>query len=285
MSARVSSTAPPVRERPRWLNPATTLAVVFGLLLSVYLLPPDTSLAQLRSTGVLRACVPSLHPPLITADAERPGVEVELLRYIAEHLGVRLSLNTNSSMGRDINPRSWRLNRAQCQIIAGGVLVSDTTRSYVDTTTPYLEAGWALVETQPATASLRDVSVGVFAGFSGFDRIALSRFLRAAGADVHIVNSRAALIEGLRSGEFTLAVTESLGARSIAGENGWTVRWLSHNLERFPVAFGLWKGDLTLKRAVDAAMRDLIVSSVVQALIERYNLQPIDDTFEETVGS
>jgi polar amino acid transport system substrate-binding protein/cystine transport system substrate-binding protein/membrane-bound lytic murein transglycosylase F len=281
-----TSTAPPIRERPRWLDSSITLAVVFGLLLAVYLLPPDTSLAELRRIGVLRACVPSDHPPLVTADAERPGIEVELLGLVAERLGVRLSLNTNSSMGRDINPRNWRVNRAQCQILAGGVLVTDTTRSYLDTTPPYLQAGWALIETQPATESLRDAKVGFFAGFSGFDRIALSRFLRAAGADVEIVNSREELIQGLSAGALDLGVTESLGAGSIAGGNGWTVRWLSGKLERYPVAFGLWKGDLTLKRAVEQVMQELEASSMVRTLIERYELRPIDDTFDEgTAGT
>ena len=37
-----------------------------------------------------------------------------------------LVLSENRAMGRDFNPRNWGLNRAQCQVIAGGVVDSDS---------------------------------------------------------------------------------------------------------------------------------------------------------------
>ena len=41
---------------------------IFGLLAAVNFLPPDTSLGEVRAAGVLRACVPTAYPPLVTGD-------------------------------------------------------------------------------------------------------------------------------------------------------------------------------------------------------------------------
>lgn len=264
-------------ERPRWLDPAITLGVGLGLLACVYLLPPDTSLAEVRRAGVLRVCVPEVQPPLITGNSERPGFEVELLQALAQDLGVRLAFNVNSSMGRDINPRNWRLTRAQCQVIAGGVVASDTTRSYLDTTPPHLATGWALLEPPPPIATLEDAAVGFLAGFSGFDRIAIGRWLRAAGADIDILRSREELADGLMTGTLDAAITEALAAWSIARDYGWVARLLSGDLDTYFIAFGLWKGDLTLKRAIVASMERLRESGVIASLLDRYELAPIED--------
>ena len=57
---------------------------IFGLLGGVYLLPPDTSLAEVRKAGVLRACMPPSYPPLVTGDRDAPGIDVELLQALAK---------------------------------------------------------------------------------------------------------------------------------------------------------------------------------------------------------
>ncbi len=45
-------------------------------------------------------------------------------------------------------------------------------------------------------------------------------------------------------------VTEMLLAEQIAAREGFSAEWAPEELPRFPVVFGLWKGDLTLKRAI-----------------------------------
>src|SRR5690606_4476162 len=123
--------------------------------------------------------------------------------------GLRLVLNVSNTMGRDINPRNWRLTRAQCNVIAGGVLASNTTRSYLETTRPHLEAGWVALDAG-YQGELDGATAAVFPGFSGFDRIALSQFLRNRGVEIRVVNSGAALAEAIRSGEVDFGITESI---------------------------------------------------------------------------
>jgi polar amino acid transport system substrate-binding protein/cystine transport system substrate-binding protein/membrane-bound lytic murein transglycosylase F len=261
-------------ERPRWIGDLITVAGIATLFGVVYLLPPDTSLAQIKQAGILRICVPTLYPPLVTGKPDLPGFDIDFAQAIARRLEVRLVVNTNPAMGRDFNPRNWNLTRAQCQMLAGGVVVSDLTRSFLDTTPPHLQTGWALVAAN-VPGGLQDAKVGFYAGLVGLDRIALSRFLQGQKARIEIVASAEALGEGLRSGRFDAGVSEALMARQIAGTLGSQVAWLPESLGRFPVAFGLWKGDLTLKRRLVEVIDDLDREGLVRELTRRYQIAPI----------
>jgi ABC-type amino acid transport substrate-binding protein len=250
--------------------------VVVLLLAAVNFLPPDTSLREVMRHGVLRVCVPDEFPPLVTRDAGAPGLDIEILRSIASDMGIRLALVRNSSIGRDFNPRNWRVTRAQCQVVAGGVIASPATRSFLETTRPHLQTGWAAIAPRD-DVQLLGSTIGFFAGVSGLDRIALSRYLREQGASVRVVNDSSAMIDGLRTGAFAAGVTESLAARQIASTLDADVMWLPQELGRHPVAFGLWKGDLTLKRRIERKLAALAASGQLEALIEQYGIAPIDD--------
>ncbi len=245
------------------------LAAFFGLF---WVLPPDTSLAQVRRSGVLRACVPDLRPPLVTADPHRPGIEVDLLQAIAQHLGVTLALQRTSRMDLNFNPRDWHVSRAQCSVLAGGIVATRNTRSFLDTTPPYLETGWALLRSEtdksPKTLSVYPVS-------SGLDRIALARKLGSLNIDAKIVSTPGELVDSIASGKVDGGVTEALTARGLAEKESWQVNWLSADLGTQQVTFGLWKGDLTLKRAIVDALEQLRESRHIEALLSTYAMSPI----------
>jgi polar amino acid transport system substrate-binding protein/cystine transport system substrate-binding protein/membrane-bound lytic murein transglycosylase F len=264
-------------ERPRWVGDLITLTAIAALFGAVYLLPPDTSLAEVERAGALGVCVPTLYPPLVTGKTDAPGFDVEFVQAIVRRLGVRMVVNANAAMGRDFNPRTWNVTRAQCQMLAGGVVASDATRSFLDTTPPHLETGWAMVAAQ-MPARLDGVNVGVYTGLAGLDRLGLSRLLRAANARVEVVPSAEALTDALRAGRIDAGISEALMARQIAGTLGLQVAWMPAPLARYPVAFGLWKGDLTLKRRLAAVIKELEGEGLARELASRYRIAPIDAT-------
>jgi ABC-type amino acid transport substrate-binding protein len=264
--------------RRRLWSDLGAIVVVVGLLAAVSFLPPDTTLAQVRATGVLRVCVPDAFPPLVTGRADEPGVDVEILHTVADELGVRLQLVRNSAIGRDFNPRNWRVTRAQCLLIAGGVVDTTTTRGFLVVTTPHLETGWVAVTRAGETpTSLEGVPVGFYAGITGLDRLALSRWLRDQGAEVTVVSSRSDAASGLEQGRYDVLVSEALTARGIAGELGASPAWLPVTTAPIPVGFGMWKGDLTLERAVEAVLRGMRRDGRLAAITDRYELVPADD--------
>ncbi len=244
-------------------------ALIFGLLLAVNFLPPDTSLGEVHAAGVLRACVPTSYPPLVTGNAEAPGIDIELLRRLAKDMDVRLEVSANAAIGRDFNPRNWHITRAQCDVLAGGVVASPQTRSFLETSPPYAETGWAFVLRQPI-GELAGRRAGVLAAISGLDRLALSRFLRERNVELTIVADAGELAQGLREGKLDLGVTEYLLAGQMAAKEGWKVEWAPLQLPRYPLVLGLWKGDLTLKRAIVSGLEKLERDGEVAAIMSRY---------------
>jgi polar amino acid transport system substrate-binding protein/cystine transport system substrate-binding protein/membrane-bound lytic murein transglycosylase F len=253
-----------------------SVAVVLGLLLLVTLLPPDTSLSEVLASRTLRVCVPTAYPPLVTGDPDRPGIDIEILTAVAKHLGVRLLIGTNDAMGRDFNPRHWGVTRASCQVLAGGVVDSPLTRSFLDTGPAYAETGWAVISPQPL-ADLSGRTIGALNVISGLDRIALASYLRREGVAVRVVARSEALVEGITDGEFEGGVTEALLAGQLAATHGWSVELLPAEIGRDDLVFGLWKGDLTLKRKIVQAFDRMKADGTLAEILERYgaaNLGP-----------
>jgi ABC-type amino acid transport substrate-binding protein len=213
--------------------------------------------------------MPPLYPPLVTGTPEAPGLDVELLRALAARLGLRLAISPNEAMGQDFNPRNWRVTRAQCEVLAGGVVASPVTRSFLETSPTYAQTGWGFVALRPI-GELSGRRAGVFIGISGLDRIALSRFLRTHDVQVTIAASAADLANGLRQGRFDFGVTEMLLAGSIASREGWAVQWAPPELPRFPLVLGLWKGDITLKRAIVDGLERLQRNGEIEKILSRY---------------
>lgn len=255
----------------------SAITIVAALLLAVNFLPTDRTLDEVRSSGVLRACVPNTYPPLVTESSGAPGVDIEILQQVAEELGVRLLLVRNSAIGRDFDPRNWRLTRAQCVVIAGGVVDTQATRGYLVVTPPHLETGWAAVVLDEHPDTLEGARVGFYSGLTGLDRLALGRWLRDRGADVTIVSNRDEARDGLERGRFDVVVSEALTARSIASEVGGHAVWLPITSDRAPIGFGMWKGDLTLERAVARALSVIERDGRRADILSRYALAPIAD--------
>lgn len=263
-----------MKSRQRGVRDLLSVATIVGLLAAATLLPPDTSLRVLRQRGVLRVCVPTSYPPLVIAGSAQPGIDVELVTAIASELGVRLQLVANPSIGADYNPRNWRITRSQCEMVAGGVLATDLTRSFLETTPPHLSTGWAVVSSGTQT-TLADRPVAFAPGATGLDRIALSHYFRSIGAEVRTLPDLTALEAALLDGSVAFGVSEGLAARVVAGRHGWSVAYLPDPLAPAPVALGLWKGDLTLLRAVRAILARMRSRGELEALVNEYELAPI----------
>lgn len=250
------------------------IATVIALLLMVGLLPPDTSLSEVQRIGTLKVCVPTAYPPLVTGDAAKPGIDVEILQAVAAKIGVRLAVNENPAMGRDFNPRNWRLTRGACEVIAGGVVDTNLTRSFLETSPFYAVTGWATVSPLPLEG-LGGRKVAVLALISGLDRQGLSSYLRANDISVRVMPAAPDFVTAIASGEVDAGITEALLGASLADPKGWTVALMPPELVRYRLVFGLWKGDLTLKRSIVQALGQLEADGTLAAILGRYGVQRV----------
>lgn len=262
----------PIRKSPRWLAGAINIIAVAGLLYLATFLPPDTSLDVMRGGGTLRVCVPQSAPPLVTGDASAPGYDIEVLEHLAEQLNVRLHLNYNPAIGQDFNPRNWRLTRAQCSIVAGGVIDSTATRGFLQLLATGITSGWAAIV--PDDAPLHPAEAVAVLPSQGLDRLALSGFLREKGIRAVPARSPENLAAALEAGTADMAIADrfTIGAVPVE-EMDIRIIWLPEPpFTRLPLAFGLWKGDLTLMRALRDGMAELERNGTLQTIAERYGL-------------
>ena len=263
-----------MREVRRIAGDLAGLALVAGLLLLLNFLPPDTSLSEVEETGALRACIPQSYPPLVTGDPEKPGIDVALLEALAGHMDVRLSLNPVAAMGRDFNPRNWGITRANCQVLAGGVVNSAQTRAFLDTGPPYAATGWALIAPEPVE-DIEGLTLGALTLVSGLDRLEVSGHLRHRSVTVRVMRNADMLVAGIRGGALDGGISEALLASGLAAENGWWTAPLSDDLARYNLAIGLWKGDLTLKRRITKAFDQMAADGTLAAILGRYGVTPL----------
>lgn len=260
--------------------------LVLTPLAAIYLLPPDTSLAEIRKSGALTACLPDRYPPLVTGDSSKPGLEIELLRALAGELHLALETIAEPAMTRDFNPRNWRLTRAECAVIGGGIVGSAATRAFLDTTQSYAESGWTLIARDPA-ADLAGKRVGVLTSLATLDRVALASDLRARSAEILLVTSPEALVAGLAGRRFDAAISERLLAQSLDLPPDFRIAPLPGTLGHAPLVLGLWKGDLTLKRALARAFDALDRAGTLAAIRGRYgatSLMTQQQTGEQLLG-
>ncbi len=247
------------------------LGVMMALLGGATMLQPDTSLQLVQEAGVLRVCVPQSFPPLVNDNRTNPGFDISILEEIAKRSGLRLSTNVSATMGRDFNPANWRITRAQCEVVAGGVVTSRMTRSFLETIDTGIENGWVMISKGAAPA--KGARVGVYPGFAGLDRLKLSAWLREAGLQISLASSPEELSQGLKSGQFEAAVASSLDALQVVNATpGFSTNWLPESLGRFAFGLGLWKGDVTLKRRVLSAWRAMEQDGFVARQKQRYGL-------------
>ncbi len=146
---------------------------------------------------------------------------------------------------------------------------STLTRSFLDTGPPYARTGWAILAPEPLEG-IDGLTLGALTIISGLDRIGLASHLRGHDVTVRVVRSGEALVEGIASGELDGGITEALLAGGLAADNGWWVASMSDELARYNLVFGLWKGDLTLKRKIVRAFRQLDADGTLAAILNRY---------------
>ena len=157
--------------------------------------------------------------------------------------------------------------------MAGGVVDTPTTRSFLDVTQPHAETGWVELSIDQGVMLEPDLagkSVGVLTGTSGIDRLALSSYLRSRNVNATVVQGADELAAGLIGGRFDRGIAEALTGERIAADHGWPVSWLPGFASRYQLVFGLWKGDLTLKRAFNKALSALDEDGTTDAIRNTY---------------
>lgn len=242
---------PPPKLR-RWRPSGSTVFIAVGVLayLGLRQLPPDNSLALVRQSGVLSVCIPPELPPFVTATEDgAQGREAELLRRAAARIGTTLEWNLQASWGTTPDPVDWGLRPESCQVLAGGIVVSPETQALMQPL-PYAETGWALLTLDPAGP------LGVLANHWGLNAEEAYDWADRQGQEFTAYDHAGEALAALRRGEVGRVLALREEAEWLRGQlpGAWVGE--VRELPRHTLALGLWKNNITLKRALTAALPD-----------------------------
>ena len=277
-----------------WRSTVINLGTIFVLLMAVSFLPADTSLSQIKDRGALKLCVPAGYPPFVTGDPQHPGYDIELVQAVADKIGVRLAVNKMESIGRDFNPRNWMLSRGQCDMLAGGVADTVRMRNFMQTIPTDIQLGWMLLSPDGHIPQKGD-QIFVIPGNTGLNRLELSGWLRNQGLNAQSISMKAGEIQvaqqvftAIANGNVQGLVAENFTACSLLKAKGTETNvkasWVFSSEtektdgqtsssgvgETYSMALSLWKGDVTLKRAVEKALQQLDKDGKIAELREFY---------------
>ena len=118
----------------------------------------DGSALTLVASGTLTVCTDSPYPPMeFEQDGEFTGFDIELMRAIAEDLGLELAVN---NIGFDPITSGIAMESDECDIAAASITITDEREENIDFSDPYFTADQSLlVSTESGITDL--------AGFSG----------------------------------------------------------------------------------------------------------------------
>lgn len=245
------------------------LAIGVAVLLGISLLPTDTSLREAQRSGALSVCLPDRLAPLVTGDAARPGIEVELLQEIAAELGLRLNIRRIAAMGRDFDPAGARISRGQCAVLGGGLIDTPALRGFLDVTSGYMETGLVAISISPRDLD-KARAVILAQAVQGIDRTGLSALLRGRGVEFGLTRDRQDIARALSEDRADIAILAAFEGRVLASENGYVLQPLPAPFGSGTRVFGLWKGDLTLKRAIEHGLGKIRDDGRLSRILARY---------------
>jgi|GEM_PF-2277574 len=258
------------RALPTPLRAMLPLALSFAVVLGVNFLPSDTALEDINAAGRITVCAPRDMGLLATRDAARPGFEIELIEEVARRSGWRVAVTRNVAMGREFNPGNWRISRATCRILVGGMRDNAWSKSLLELGEPYLSSSWVWVAPPGAAWPPQETvfSPGVFA----LDRAPLGTYLRENGIKVAPVKTPDELVEALHAGQLANAITDSTTATFLAQNHDLTVSPLPEGPAPTDLSFGVWKGDTSLRLHIDYVIDQMRNDDFIEGLRDKYGM-------------
>jgi polar amino acid transport system substrate-binding protein len=228
-------------------------------------LPPDTGMARVHASGVLRVAMDGSYPPFAVAapDGSLHGLDVDLARAIAKQLGASLQLLNISEDG------------LPDALIAGqaDVVISEQhpdPRLRLAYSAPYYNAGLVLLvaardDQVAGFAALRGRTVGVELGSDADEWL---RRQHLAAVQEQRYDSVAGAVAALAGGAIAGVVTDAPSAGGFL-QQGAELRVAGPALTEEPYVVAAAPQNLSLIRAVNATLTMLRADGTLQALVQR----------------
>ena len=145
--------------------------------------------------GVLRVAVRPLAPFVIYENRAYSGFEVDLVRFLAARLGMRVEIHTVDTVAKQIDD----VNRGAARLALGGVAITGSREQIVDFTLPVLDTGLTIMAPVRSSRSIGARVTGFFRAVGSSD---LPWLLMVFGAAVLIAAHLVWLLERRHNPDF-----------------------------------------------------------------------------------
>jgi polar amino acid transport system substrate-binding protein len=245
---------------------------------------------NIRERGELVVSMDPANMPYSGAKGEHPGIDVELAKALAQHLGVKLRIDW-----LDIQHETaiGRLLDHQCDLVLGEAVAENTVADDEELvgkvlySRPYYGTGYVLVERKdsPRVRSLTELKGGKSQRLGTEAGSIADYSLRQRGYLRRLFRNQLATLKALNDGDIDYAY--------VWANVGWTL-YVSpdFNLKLVPdyvpedhwnIAVAMCRGDDELKRHVDVVLDALIKDGTVSRILTAYHV-PWYAPFPERTG-
>jgi ABC-type amino acid transport substrate-binding protein len=242
--------------------------------------PPDTW-RRVRDHGELVVSMDPANLPYSGAKDDRPGFDVELARTLADRLKVKLRLEW-----LDIHRETavGELIQGRCDLVFGEAVAANTVADDEPLagkllySRPYYGTGYVLVRRKdgPRAGSLGELK-GAMSQRLGTEAGSVADYqLRRRGYFRRLYRNQLAVLKALTDGDIDFAY--------LWANAGWTL-YVSPDLgsklevipgfepeDRWEIAVAMRRGDVELKRQVDAALATMLADGTVARALDRYHV-------------
>jgi polar amino acid transport system substrate-binding protein len=177
----------------------------------------DTESLGLVNDGTLTVCTDSPYPPMeYEEDGEFTGFDIELMRAIADDLGLETSV---VNIGFDPITSGLAMDSGECDIAAASITITEEREANIDFSDGYFSGDQSLLATEGGEiASIADLSgknLGVQTGTTGEQYAAEN----ATGANIVSFENPGDLITAINAGELDAVLQDIVTNRNAALNN------------------------------------------------------------------
>jgi ABC-type amino acid transport substrate-binding protein len=248
--------------------------IAAALLLAVSLFQPaaraaDGSFQRVKSNGLV-VCGTDGLLPYSSSDEKVPGFEVEIARALAAELGVQTKHQWVSWDG--LIPA---LTSNRCDAIINGLFITDERKKVIDFSIPYYGSGETILVRKDNSSvkgleDLKGKKTGVLAG-----SVTVAELERRGIGPLAVYPDQNTVIIELNNGRIDAAYLEAPSASwAIQKDPSLNIKVVTEYVpeERFNAGVGLRKDDAELKEEINKALRQLVSSGKIAAILGHYGV-------------
>lgn len=224
------------------------------------------SLEAVQKKGVLTVATSPDFPPFESlSSSEVVGIEVDIMKLVAEKLGVEIQFEQ-----MDFDSVLPGVQAGKFDVGMSGITVTEKRQKNADFTAPYFLAAQAIVVMADSDitckADLEGKKISVQTGTTA------ENYCMENGYDVFAYQANNDACSALTGGKVDAWVVDNEVAVALsAQQNGKTVV-LEETMTSEPYAFAFAKDSGTLVEAFDAALNELIADGTVEQIFENYGV-------------